>query len=151
MINEKYGFGTKVIHAGNVKDTQYGALATPIFQTSTFVFDNCEQGGRRFAGEESGYIYTRLGHPTTCVAAASGMGAISSALWTVAAAGKHIIADGTLYGCTFALLNHGMTRYGVEVWKMGVVSAPYWASLTLPAWMAFVPKPQFSCSMVVPP
>ena len=43
------------------------------------------------------------------------MGAISSALWTIAGAGKHIVADGTLYGCTFALLNHGMTRYGVEV------------------------------------
>ena len=130
MLHENCGFGTKAIHAGNVKDAQYGALTTPIFQTSTFVFDSCEQGGRRFAGEESGYIYTRLGNPTTsvleakiaalengeaCVAAASGMGAISSALWTVAAAGKHIIADGTLYGCTFALLNHGMTRYGVEV------------------------------------
>ena len=50
-----------------------------------------------------------------CVAAASGMGAISSALWTIAGAGKHIVADGTLYGCTFALLNHGMSRYGVEV------------------------------------
>ena len=130
MLHENCGFGTKAIHAGNVKDAQYGALTTPIFQTSTFVFDSCEQGGRRFAGEEGGYIYTRLGNPTTsvleakiaalengeaCVAAASGMGAISSALWTVAAAGKHIIADGTLYGCTFALLNHGMTRYGVEV------------------------------------
>ena len=130
MLHENCGFGTKAIHAGNVKDTQYGALTTPIFQTSTFVFDSCEQGGRRFAGEEGGYIYTRLGNPTTtvleskiaalengeaCVAAASGMGAISSALWTVAAAGKHIVADGTLYGCTFALLNHGMTRYGVEV------------------------------------
>ena len=130
MLHENCGFGTKAIHAGNVKDAQYGALTTPIFQTSTFVFDSCEQGGRRFAGEESGYIYTRLGNPTTsvleskiaalengeaCVAAASGMGAISSALWTVAAAGKHIVADGTLYGCTFALLNHGMTRYGVEV------------------------------------
>ena len=130
MLHENCGFGTKAIHAGNVKDAQYGALTTPIFQTSTFVFDSCEQGGRRFAGQESGYIYTRLGNPTTsvleakiaalengeaCVAAASGMGAISSALWTVAGAGKHIVADGTLYGCTFALLNHGMTRYGVEV------------------------------------
>ena len=130
MLHENCGFGTKAIHAGNVKDSQYGALTTPIFQTSTFVFDSCEQGGRRFAGAESGYIYTRLGNPTTsvleakiaalengeaCVAAASGMGAISSALWSVAAAGKHIVADGTLYGCTFALLNHGMTRYGVEV------------------------------------
>lgn len=130
MMNNNCGFGTKAIHAGNVKDVQYGALTTPIYQTSTFVFDSCEQGGRRFAGEEGGYIYTRLGNPTVsvleakiaalecgeaCVATASGMGAISSALWTIAGAGKHIIADGTLYGCTFALLNHGLTRYGVEV------------------------------------
>ena len=130
MVNKECGFGTKAIHAGNVKDGQYGALTTPIYQTSTFVFDSCEQGGRRFAGQEAGHIYTRLGNPTTgvleakvaaleggeaCVATASGMGAISSALWTIAGAGKHIIADGTLYGCTFALLNHGMSRYGVEV------------------------------------
>ena len=130
MLKENCGFGTKAIHAGNVKDAQYGALTTPIYQTSTFVFDSCEQGGRRFAGEEAGYIYTRLGNPTTsvleakvaaleggeaCVATASGMGAISSCLWTIAGAGKHILADGTLYGCTFALLNHGISRYGVEV------------------------------------
>lgn len=130
MNHDTFGFGTKAIHAGNVKDAQYGALSTPIFQSSTFVFDSCEQGGRRFAGAENGYIYTRLGNPTTsvleskvaaleggeaCLATASGMGAISSCLWTVAGAGKHIIADGTLYGCTFALLNHGVTRYGVEV------------------------------------
>lgn len=43
------------------------------------------------------------------------MGAISSVLWTIAGAGKHIVADGTLYGCTYSLLSHGMTRYGVEV------------------------------------
>ncbi len=130
MKHDACGFGTKAIHAGNVKDLQYGALTTPIYQSSTFVFDNCEQGGRRFAGAENGYIYTRLGNPTTSVleekvaaleggeaalATASGMGAISSCLWTISSAGKHIIADGTLYGCTFALLNHGIRRYGVEV------------------------------------
>ena len=130
MKKDSCGFGTKAIHAGNVKDTQYGALSTPIYQTSTFVFDSCEQGGRRFAGAESGYIYTRLGNPTVsvleskiaaleggeaCVATGSGMGAISSCLWTIAGKGKHILADGTLYGCTFALLSHGMSRYGVEV------------------------------------
>ncbi len=130
MNNDSFGFGTKAIHAGNVKDRQYGALTTPIFQSSTFVFDSCEQGGRRFSGEEGGYIYTRLANPTVSVlenkiaaleggeaalATASGMGAISSCLWTIASAGKHIIADGTLYGCTFALLNHGITRYGVDV------------------------------------
>ena len=130
MDHMQCGFGTKAIHAGSVKDAQYGALATPIYQTSTFVFDSCEQGGNRFAGKEEGYIYTRLGNPTVsvlerrvaalegaeaAVAAASGMGAVSSCLWTVAGAGKHILADATLYGCTFALLNHGMRRYGVEV------------------------------------
>ena len=130
MKHDACGFGTKAIHAGNVKDQQYGALSTPIYQTSTFVFDSCEQGGRRFAGQEGGYIYTRLANPTVsvlenkiaaleggeaCLATASGMGAISSCLWTIAGAGKHIIADGTLYGCTFALRNHGVTRYGVEV------------------------------------
>ena len=130
MKHEVCGFGTKAIHAGNVKDRQYGALTTPIYQSSTFVFDSCEQGGRRFAGAENGYIYTRLGNPTTSVledkvaaleggeaalATASGMGAISSCLWTIASAGKHIIADATLYGCTFALLNHGIRRYGVDV------------------------------------
>lgn len=130
MDNKDIGFSTKAIHAGNVVDAQSGALSTPIYQSSTFVFDCCETGGKRFAGEDNGFIYTRLGNPTTailenkiaaleggeaCAAAASGMGAISACLWSIASAGKHIIADETLYGCTFALLSHGMTRYGVEV------------------------------------
>lgn len=130
MVKENSGFGTKAIHGGKMKDTQYGALTMPIYQTSTFEFDCCEQGGRRFAGEEKGYIYTRLGNPSisavenkvalleggeACAAASSGMGAVSACLWSIAGAGKHILADETLYGCTFALLNHGMIRYGVEV------------------------------------
>lgn len=130
MVKENSGFGTKAIHGGKMKDTQYGALTMPIYQTSTFEFDCCEQGGRRFAGEEKGYIYTRLGNPSisavenkvalleggeACAAASSGMGAVSACLWSIAGADKHILADETLYGCTFALLNHGMTRYGVEV------------------------------------
>ena len=85
MLNKDCGFGTKAIHAGNVKDTQYGALTTPIFQTSTFVFDSCEQGGRRFAGEEAGYIYTRLSNPTTSVLEAK-VAALESGEACVAAA-----------------------------------------------------------------
>lgn len=130
MENKNIGFGTKAIHAGNQKDKQYQALTMPIYQTSTFYFNDCEEGGRKFAGKEDGYIYTRLGNPTTsvlekkvaalegaddCVAVASGIGAVSSIFWTMCKAGDHIIADGTLYGCTFAYLNHGLTRYGVEV------------------------------------
>lgn len=130
MKQANQGFGTRAIHAGNVKDITNGALNVPICQSSTFVFDDCAQGGRRFSGAEGGFIYTRLGNPTTAVlenklaalegaeAAAmtsSGMGAISAVFWTVCKAGAHVIADSTLYGCTYALLSHGLTRYGVEV------------------------------------
>ena len=129
MEMKKLGLGTTAIHAGTLKNL-YGTLAMPIYQTSTFIFDSEEQGGRRFALEEAGYIYTRLGNPTTTVlenkiaaleegeagiAMSSGMGAISSTLWTVLKAGDHVVTDKTLYGCTFALMNHGLTKFGVEV------------------------------------
>lgn len=123
------GFATKVIHGGYQKN-EVGALATPIYQTSTFIFDSAEQGGRRFALEEQGYIYTRLGNPTNtqleekvailenaeaCMSMASGIGAISSCMWTILKAGDHIIAAEAIYGCTFAYFSHGLTRFGVEV------------------------------------
>ena len=129
MEIKKRGLGTAAIHAGTLKNL-YGTLAMPIYQTSTFIFDSAEQGGRRFALEEAGYIYTRLGNPTTtvledkiaaleegeaAVATSSGMGAISSTLWTVLKAGDHIVTDKTLYGCTFALMCHGLTRFGIDV------------------------------------
>ena len=125
----KMNFSTRAVHAG-YKPNEYGALATPIYQTSTFIFDSAEQGGRRFALEEEGYIYTRLGNPTSsqveeklaslenaeaAVSMASGMGAITSVIWTMVSAGDHIIAAKTLYGCTFAYMNHGLTRFGVEM------------------------------------
>ena len=128
-MSKKIGIGTTAIHGGAVKNG-YGALAVPIYQTSTFVFDSAEQGGKRFALEEEGYIYSRLGNPTTsilenriaaleegeaAVATSSGIGAISSTLWTLLKAGDHVITDTTLYGCTFALMNHGLTKFGVEV------------------------------------
>ncbi len=125
----KKGIGTMSIHTGNHKNP-FGALAVPIYQTSTFVFDSAEQGGKRFALEEEGYIYSRLGNPTTAVfeekiaaleggeaavATSSGIGAITSTLWTLLKAGDHVIADKTLYGCTFAYLNHGVAKFGEEV------------------------------------
>ena len=129
MEKEFKGFSTKTIHEG-FKENEFGTLASPIYQTSTFVFDSAEQGGNRFALKEDGYIYSRLGNPTTAVieeklaslegaeaavATSSGMGAISSVMWTMLKSGDHVIASKTLYGCTFALLNHSLTRFGVEV------------------------------------
>ena len=121
---------SKAIHGGVTREKGYNSLSMPIYQTSTFYFDSAEKGGQLFAGEAEGYIYSRLGNPSinfveekvallegaeACAATASGMGAISATLWSIAGAGKHIVADSTLYGCTFALLNHGMPRYGVDV------------------------------------
>ena len=126
---KKLGFATRQIHAGKVKNAA-GALCDPIYQTSTFEFDTVEQGGARFAGQEDGYIYSRLGNPTVAtleekvaqleggeaaLATASGMGAITTALWSSVEAGDEIVADETLYGCTFALLSHGITKFGVKV------------------------------------
>jgi methionine-gamma-lyase len=124
---EKCGFATKQIHAGKHENTA-GALTAPIYQTSTFEFASVEEGGRRFAGQEDGFIYTRLSNPTVNVAEekvaaleggeaalalAAGMGAISAVLWTCVQGGDEIVASDTLYGCTFSLMNHGLTRFGV--------------------------------------
>lgn len=126
---QKCKLDTQAVHGGSLEN-QYGALTTPIYQTSTFVFENAQQGGNRFAGQESGYIYGRLGNPTVTAveekvalleggeaacATASGMGAISSTLWTFLSSGDHMVAGRTLYGCTFALMEHSLERMGIEV------------------------------------
>ena len=129
MINcENKGFATRQIHLGREKNGA-GSLRVPLYQTSTFEFDSVEQGGARFAGTEEGYIYTRLGNPTinklevkmagleggeAALATASGMGAISTALWSSVTAGDEIVADETLYGCTYSLLERGLSQFGVK-------------------------------------
>ncbi len=124
------GFATRAIHLGYDPHDYHGALIPPVFMTSTFAFEDIAQGQRRFMGEEPGYIYSRVGNPTVSVlearlaslegggaalATSSGMGAITSALWTLVKAGDVIVADQTLYGCTYAFLHHGLARLGVEV------------------------------------
>lgn len=121
-------FGTKVIH-GVHQDNEYGALQFPIYQTSTYIFKNVEEGRKRFAGEDKGYFYSRMGNPTVSllerkvadleggeegICFASGMGAISGTLFSLLAAGDHIIFDPVLYGCTFTL-TETLKRFGVEV------------------------------------
>ncbi|MGB4431179.1 MAG: methionine gamma-lyase [Limnochordia bacterium] len=131
MMTKDYdmkGFSTKAIHGGQQKNAA-GALVTPIYQASTFVFESAQQGARRFALEEEGYIYTRLGNPNAtelerkvallegaeaALATGSGMGAITSALWSVLQPGDHVVAGQALYGCTFAFLNHVTSKYGIE-------------------------------------
>ena len=129
MSKHSYAPATVVVHGSHPANAE-GALAAPIYQTSTFVFDSAEQGGRRFAGQEDGFIYSRLGNPTVsqleqkiallegaedCVAFSSGMGAISGTLLSLLSAGDHLVADKTLYGCTFALITETLPRFGMRV------------------------------------
>lgn len=122
-------FATLAVHAGRNPDPATGSLATPIYQTSTFVFPSAEEGARRFAGEADGYIYSRLGNPTQAVleeklaaleggeaalAVGSGMAAISAVLLGLLRAGDHIVYGDAIYGCTHALLHQMLPRFGIS-------------------------------------
>ncbi|MCC9620872.1 methionine gamma-lyase [Thalassospira sp. MA62] len=127
--NTKSGFATRAIHHGYDPRSHNGALNQPVYMSSTFAFETAEQGGRFFAGEEQGFIYSRIANPTldllekrlavleggeTAIATASGMGAITSVFWTFIAPGDEIIVDRTLYGCTFAYFRHGLEKFGIK-------------------------------------
>lgn len=119
---------TAVIHEGFDGKAHQGSLAVPLYQTSTYVFDNAVQGERRFAGEEAGNIYSRLGNPTVAVleeriaameegaaalAFASGMAAVSTVLVHVTKANDHILCSRGIYGCTFGLLKIMEKKYNI--------------------------------------
>jgi len=119
---------TNVIHAGQAPDPVTGAVSVPIYQSSTFAFTSAEQGAARFAGEESGYIYTRLGNPTTKaledavailengyggLATASGMAAVTTVYTTVLEKDAHVIATAAVYGASRTVLESEFSRFGV--------------------------------------
>ncbi|OEH92718.1 methionine gamma-lyase [Bacillus solimangrovi] len=120
---------TAIIHSGYDSSKFQGSLNIPLYQTSTFAFDSAEQGAKRFAGEEEGYIYSRLGNPTVTVleeriarlegaekglAFASGMGAVSAVLFALTKTGDHILCSQGVYGCTFGLLELMKEKYNVD-------------------------------------
>ncbi|MFA1821796.1 methionine gamma-lyase [Virgibacillus oceani] len=128
MTKKSAHFETNVIHEGYDSKDMLGSLATPLFQTSTFTFDTAEQGEARFAGEEAGYMYSRLGNPTVKVleeriaalengerglAFASGMAAVSAILVALTKANDHILCSSGLYGCTFGLLTLMEEKYNI--------------------------------------
>ncbi|TFH01888.1 MAG: aminotransferase class I/II-fold pyridoxal phosphate-dependent enzyme [Calditrichales bacterium] len=125
----KFRTETDIVH-GILHSDPTGAHSMPIYQTSTFVFENADQGARRFKKEESGYIYSRLGNPNTdalgeklavlegCEAGlttASGMAAVSNVILTAARTGDHIIVDETVYGGTHYLVEDEIKNMGISV------------------------------------
>ena len=126
---KKIRFATKVVHAGQERDPLTGSVSVPIYQTSTFAFENVEQGAARFAGKAEGYIYTRLGNPTVRAleksvaelengedarACASGMAAISTAVLSVVKKGDHVVSTEGLYGGTHKLFFGILSNFGIE-------------------------------------
>jgi O-acetylhomoserine (thiol)-lyase len=124
-----YGFTTRQLHAGQSPDPTTHACAVPIYQTSSYAFDNTQHAADLFALKEPGNIYTRLQNPTTAVfeervanleggvgalAASSGQAAQTLAILTILQAGDHIVASSTLYGGTTTLLVYSFQRLGIE-------------------------------------
>ncbi|HWQ50769.1 MAG TPA: aminotransferase class I/II-fold pyridoxal phosphate-dependent enzyme [Terriglobales bacterium] len=126
------GFATKCVHAGKNPD-EFGALCTPIYQTSTFAYPDTDSAAAGFADLASGFhgfAYSRLTNPSCdvfekklaelehgarAVAFASGMGAIAGTLVSLVKAGDHIVCSKTLYSGTHHLINASLARFGVEV------------------------------------
>jgi len=118
-----------VVHAGLDPLKVNGAVSVPIYQSSTFAFESASQGAGRFAGTEPGYIYTRLGNPTTqaleeavcaleggykALGTASGMAAISTTFLTFLKSGDHVIGTDAVYGPSRLLLEQQLAKFGIE-------------------------------------
>ena len=131
-LKKELNFATKCVHAAEKPDPIYGAHTTPIFQTSTFIFENSMQGAARFAGQEGGYVYARIppNTPTHAVLAekfalleggeagqtfASGMAAITAVALTVLKQGDHLISSDVVYGCTYSLFSQILPKLGIDV------------------------------------
>jgi O-acetylhomoserine (thiol)-lyase len=122
------GFETLSLHAGQAPDKVTGARATPIYQTTSYVFQDSDHAAALFNLERAGHIYTRISNPTTAVleerlaalengvgavCTASGMAALHLAIATLLNAGDHIVASASLYGGTINLLTHTLPRFGI--------------------------------------
>ncbi|MFN8049653.1 MAG: O-acetylhomoserine aminocarboxypropyltransferase/cysteine synthase family protein [Ancrocorticia sp.] len=129
MSEHKFGFRTRALHAGGTPDAATGARAVPIYQTSSFVFDNAKDAANLFALQKYGNIYSRIGNPTVAafeeriasleggigaVATASGMSAEFITFAALAGHGDHIVASAQLYGGTVTQLDVTLRRFGVD-------------------------------------
>ncbi len=128
MQHKNLKFDSRLIHAGSINDPLRG-VSVPIYQSSTFSFKNAEHGAACFAGEEDGYIYTRIGNPTISaleeniasleggyggIATSSGMGAANSVYMALLNQGDHILSTDAIYGPSRSIIENHYSRFGVE-------------------------------------
>ena len=117
-----------LVHGAEIEEN-YGAAVTPIYQTSTFKFKNADHGAACFAGEDKGYIYTRIGNPTVsalesilaklengsdCVVVCSGMAAVNTVYMALLKSGDHMISTDAVYGPSRVVMEKYWSNYGVE-------------------------------------
>ena len=127
-MTREFKFETLQLHAGQVVDATTKSRAVPIYQTTSFVFADTQEGADLFALQKAGNIYTRITNPTTsafeeriaaleggvgALATASGMAALTYTILGLAHAGDHVVAASTIYGGTFNLLKETLPRYGI--------------------------------------
>ncbi len=132
-VKDHWKIATKAIHAYSDGDNNTGAVAFPIYQTSTFTFKDSQHGADLFAGEAEGHIYSRISNPTVnalqeviaaleggedCQAFGSGMAASFNALMTCCVSGESYISSKTVYGGTHGLNDHVMPRFGVKAYEV---------------------------------
>jgi O-acetylhomoserine (thiol)-lyase len=128
--NEAYRFDTIAIHGAHGGDPTTKSRAIPIYQTTSYTFDDTDHAARLFALEQFGNIYTRIMNPTTDVleqrlaqlekgvaglAVASGQAAVVYSLFNLVRAGDHIVSSASLYGGTYNAFTHTLPRFGIEV------------------------------------
>ncbi|OED40757.1 O-acetylhomoserine aminocarboxypropyltransferase [Chromatiales bacterium (ex Bugula neritina AB1)] len=137
------GFDTLMLHAGQRPDPTTGARAAPLYQSTSFVFDDSEHAASLFNVSRAGHVYSRISNPTVAVleermaaleggvgavATASGMAAIHLAITTLAGAGSHIVASRALYGGTHNLLAYTLPRFGIETTFVDPQKPEEWAA-----------------------
>ena len=128
-MSEKYKFDTLSLHAGHVPDKETGSRAVPIYQTTSYVFNDTDEAAALYNMEVGGHLYTRISNPTisvleqrlaaldggvSCIACASGMAAMHLVISAICSAGDHIVASNKMYGANINLLQHTMPRFGIE-------------------------------------
>ena len=129
MSEKKYRFDTLQVHAGQMPDPTTGSRAVPIYQTTSYVFNDTGHAANLFALKEFGNIYTRIMNPTTDVfekrmaaleggvgalAVSSGSAAITYAVMNIAESGDNIVAASTLYGGTYNLFSQTLPKFGIK-------------------------------------
>ena len=142
------GFATRAIHAGHTPDPTTHSRAVPLYQTSSFTFDDTRHAADLFGLRQFGNIYTRIMNPTTevleqrmaalearvgALAVASGQAAETLTILTLAGAGDEIVASAELYGGTVSLFSHSLKRLGITVRFVSPHDMDAWENAVTPA------------------